>query len=177
MKRPNLAARRGKSLLAINLGSGTYFVPTATSPIRTPTETPSRRGSLQPGSDSLSGGSSTQFLLPYSDLSPSSASSSAQAGSSRPVTPYSPFGPNSPASEKLADFSQARRKGSVTFADGIASLSTSPLRSPAVHTPTLEVVPPSPQLPEISIHDVLSTNWSEAVRTLAKEEEQPSQKP
>lgn len=168
-KRPNLATRRGKNLLAIDLGSGTYFVPLATSTATTPTEKPSssRRGSAQAGIDGQLGGPSMQHLLAYTDGSPSSGTSSAQAGTSGRVTPLSPFGPSSPMSERLAELSQtARRKSSVTFADAITPIASSPHRSPAVHTPTLESISASPLLPHVSLHDALSSNWSESARHL-----------
>lgn len=170
-KKPNLAARRGKSLLAINLGAGTYFVPTSGSATTTPIqEVPSRRGSAQIGPGGILGGPSTQHLLGYSD-SPLSASSSAQAPSSVPVTPFSPFGPSSPTSERLAELSQGiRRKSSVTFADGISPMASTPLRSPPMHTPTLEVIVSSPPLGSLSIHDALASNRSETARTLETEE-------
>lgn len=175
VKRPNLAARRGKSLLAINLGSGTYFVPVATSTATTPTELPSRRGSAQAGMDGFLGGPSTQHLLDYTESSPSSATtSSGQLGTSGLITPFQHLGPSSPTSEKLAELSQtARRKSSVTFADAVTpaapATATSPHRSPVVHTPTLELIPASPLLPQVSLQDALSTNWSESVRSLIEE--------
>lgn len=174
-KRPNLAARRGKTLLAINLGSGTYFVPVATSTATTPTEMPSRRGSAQAGMDGFLGASSTQHLLDYSMSSPSSASptSSSQAPTSSSfIAPFGNLGPSSPTSEKLLELNQTtRRKSSVTFADALtpAAAASSPHRSPVVQTPTLELVPASPLLPQVSLQDALSTNWSESVRSLSKE--------
>lgn len=174
-RRPNLATRRGKSLLAINLGAGTYFIPATGSAATTPILEfpPSRRGSAPAGVEGMVEGPSTQHLLGYSS-SPSSATSSAQAGSTPIVTPFSPYGPVSPTSEKLAELNQqTRRKSSVTFADGLASMATSPHRSPAVHTPTLEVITASPFLGggrRLSLQDALASNLSEATRSLETEQ-------
>lgn len=165
----NLAARRGKTLLAINLGSGTYFVPMSSSTATTPTDTPSRRGSTQVGMNTFPGDPSMQHFLDYSQTSPSSASSSAKAGNTEFAAPFGSLGPSSPTSEKLAELSQAtRRKSSVTFADELPPNATSPHRSSIVHTPALEFIPASPSLPEVSLQGALATNWSESVRSLSK---------
>lgn len=170
-RKSNLAARRGKNLLAIDLGAGTYFIPATGSATTTPIHElpPSRRGSTQANVDGMLDGRSTQHLLPYTE-SPTSATSSVPAGSSGLPTPFSPFGPSSPTSEKLAELSQqTRRKSSVTFADAIPPMARSPHRSPAVHTPALEMITASPLLGNrLSLFDALASNRSETARSIEK---------
>lgn len=178
-KRETLAGRRGKSLLAINLGAGTYFVPStgsaATTPIQEYPPSQSRRGSAQVDSEGPLSGPSTQHLLGYADSLLTPTSSSAQAGSQTPVSPYFQFGPSSPTSERLAELSQqqVRRKSSVTFADGIPPMAITLHRPPAPRRQMLEVIHASPKLGgQLSLHDALSSNRSEAARSIEKEDSQ-----